>query len=751
MSAWLLQLLGFDSAASRAQVRGWSLEFAGMIGPFMAALLIVGLGVAAWMLYRRNRTLSPARRTVLTTLRCLAMALLVLIAMQPTLVLTLGGLVKPVLVVLIDQSLSMNVADMNGQKRIDVLNRELLSDEGGLLAELGKTHEVRLMTFGQTTRLEPTGFVASGAAQPQTRLADALELAGKSAGAGGAVLVATDGRQTQDQNALSVAGRLASGPVTVFTRGLGSLTPQDVGVVSVTVPQLGFVNEKVTAVVRVNVRAQNATGSAGQGLVVRLKRGDTQVATATVNAQKPGVIDVPMEFTAQAAGDAPLVAEVDGVPGDVAPQNNQLSKPWQVVDRKMRVLLVEGSPRFEYRFLSEILLRDRRVDLKLFLTSASPELSQAADSPFVSTFPADAAELGRYDLIVLGDVAADAMTLRQQQNLCDWVTKLGGALVVMPRRETPQLWRRTVIESVLPVTLDAAPNPDSPQDGVEVELTPTGQESPMMRLSADDTINATKWRELPPLDWVARVSGVKPAADILVKRKGTNEPVMVMQQVGAGQVMWVGTDSLWRWRRNRGDEIHAAIWGQIVQRLAMPRVLAGGKLSRLTPDRHAMQTGQSVVVTATMFTPAFEPVLSPSQGLTVREPSGASRTVELTAVPGRPGQYRGTLKLESIGGYDLSLAGSDALPRRVWAVDDPDELRDVALNENLLRQIASTTGGEYLGDAEALAALPRRLEGDSARSTTQHRVPLWASWLVFATTIVLFSIEWLLRRSWQLK
>ena len=50
-------------------------------------------------------------------------------------------------------------------------------------------------------------------------------------------------------------------------------------------------------------------------------------------------------------------------------------------------------------------------------------------------------------------------------------------------------------------------------------------------------------------------------------------PVIAVQQYGLGQVMFIGTDNTWRWRKNAGDFYYTAVWGQIAQRVSIQRLL----------------------------------------------------------------------------------------------------------------------------------------------------------------------------------
>lgn len=129
----------------------------------------------------------------------------------------------------------------------------------------------------------------------------------------------------------------------------------------------------------------------------------------------------------------------------------------EVIDSRIKVLLVDQSPRWEFKYLQMMLLRDRRVDLKCFLVEGDKAISRTADSPFPE-FPARRDELFKYDLVILGDVDPKVLTALHQENLNKLVSDFGGALVVLAgKRHIPAQYRRSVLEKLLPVAEDREP------------------------------------------------------------------------------------------------------------------------------------------------------------------------------------------------------------------------------------------------------------------------------------------------------
>src|SRR5690606_33534927 len=110
---------------------------------------------------------------------------------------------------------------------------------------------------------------------------------------------------------------------------------------------------------------------------------------------------------------------------------DEMERRVRVEDRKVRVLVVENTPRWEFKFLQANLLRDRRVEARVLLLHADERA--LATSPFLPRFP-DARELRTFDLLILGDVPADALGAERLRWIEEFVRE-GGGLVQQAGRQ----------------------------------------------------------------------------------------------------------------------------------------------------------------------------------------------------------------------------------------------------------------------------------------------------------------------------
>jgi len=819
MTELVLKLLGahVDDGVHIART---SLAFRGGIGVGWFLLLLLVLGAILFCMYRSSPAmLSRARRLTLAGLRILFIGLILLLLMRPILAFTVEGSVRRLLVLLVDTSASMQIKDprvsAEDQKRaaigrdlldpakglaqnlernrlseieqvarVDLLKSVLKNPRLNLLPRLDREFDLDAFTFGQGVSplaarkdAETNGSPKQGSAKlsleqytwvdrlgatnPATAIGDALrEVVNRKRGqplAG--ILLVTDGANNSGSQPREAAGLVRQEGVPLYVYGVGITSPRDIIVGNIFAPDITFVKDEVPITVR--VRSQGLRGESAE-LVLKLDH--QTVAARTVTFAEDGEQVIPLKFTPQSAGDFDLEASIEPRADEAVKDNNSRTQRLRVIDAKIKVLLVDQAPRWEFRYLQAMLLRDRRVELKCFLVEGDPAIARGDNTPYLPQFPTKKEDLFKYDLVVFGDVDPKSITPAQLENLNELISKFGGALVMVAgRRFSPHAYRRTVMEKILPVEFDS-PTLDSPRDAVadkpvRLELTAAGRANPMLRLSDKDEENTALWKQLPPLYWIAKVARPKPAAEVLLvdpdparESRFGKMPVVAYQQYGLGQVMYVGTDNTWRWRKNAGDIYYTTLWGQIAQRVSLQRFLGGSARTQLTTDRQNYLTGDRISIYARLYGVGFEPVQEPAvkgfYGL--KNAQGPHPEVSLRPIPEQPGLYRAEFVAPAPGNYQFWVE-QDSDTRLDFNVTEPKfELGETAMNAPLLQEIASATGGAFFRE-EDLYKLPETIRLKSERVRSPLEVELWASPFYFLLLLGVVTVEWVLRKMSYLK
>jgi hypothetical protein len=283
-----------------------------------------------------------------------------------------------------------------------------------------------------------------------------------------------------------------------------------------------------------------------------------------------------------------------GVPAQPSSQPSGPAASQPAADAKVvKVLYVEGYPRWEYRYIKLALLHQPAVRISCLLTSADPGYEQEASDPDpkigflgrVKAFPATADALAAYDVILLGDVDRRLFTDKQLELIADFVRKRGGGLgMIAGPRFAPVGYRGTPIERLLPVNIDrVAPDGKDEQfsAGFRPVLTEAGRASAIFKILQDPPGAADGHPELPEglLYWYCRGVSVRAAADekppqVLAVHPsakapdGSDAPVLVLGRFGKGRVLFSAIDDSWRWRAAGGQSAYVSYWVEQLRTLA---------------------------------------------------------------------------------------------------------------------------------------------------------------------------------------
>jgi len=805
MPEFLLKLMGVPGA-DVARVVDVSLNLRGGSG-WLVLLGAALVAMAIWLYRRYSEHVPRWHRIGMTTLRSVFLGLLVLLLMRPVLQLTIEGSIRRAVAVLIDGSSSMqieddrlgddrkraaialgrlnptggleqearNIDDIGRPPRIRLVRSLLRNEQLRLLPRLADEFDIRPYRFGSSLdeiAVADARSVVTGdwldtikTEDASTRLGDAIrELLGRSRGQplAGIVLV-TDGASNSGSPVTAAAEMARQQGVPLYVWGVGITSPREVAVTSLFAPEVAFFDDEVPVGVR--IRSQ---GMAGRTTRLRLQlvpeQPDNAPAVETIEQEivladgeqvVPLILTPQKEREDQQSAQYRLVATIQPTGEESNTENLTRSQPLRVVDGKIKVLYVERAPRWEYRFLQAMLMRDRRVTLKTVLLEAAPGLSSDPNGPYLPSIPTDRQELFSYDLIILGDVNPRTLPSSQLEAMEEFVSKFGGGMLVIagPRHALKEI-DGTVLERMLPVeSIRGATAAAAVSREITVELTTQGRQSTMLRLSEDETESAALWARLPPILWIVPSVRAKPAADVLlvdpqrVGGAGDRTPIFAIHQYGLGQVFYAGTDQTWRWRRI-GDEYHVTLWTQIVRRLALPHLLGESKRTQLSTDQQEYATGDRVTVYARLYDQNYAPIVDPDVRATYRSRTGIEGQVLMRRE--QPGVYRGEFVAPQAGAYELYIE-SDPTTVLTFSVGAPRlELSQTAMNEALLQQIAAASGGAYYRE-ENLHELPDQLRTRTERIKSTHDVEIWSSPLYFLLVLLVVSAEWVWRKAAQLK
>jgi uncharacterized membrane protein len=734
------------------------IRWAAWTGSFVAVAVTAVAIAAAVVSYRTGSRLSLRDRLVLTTVRVALLLLVLACLFRPVLVVRAAIPQQNVVGVLLDDSRSMQIADMDGQPRGAYVRSAFGALDGGTLKALADRFTVRVFRFSSTATRAVQGRDLSFEGT-ETRLGAALsaarqELAGLPLA--GLVMV-SDGADTADTALGEALLGLKAEAVPVFTVGVGQETlDRDIQIGRVTTPRTAL---KGTTLLVDVVIAQK--GYDGEAVTLDVEDEGRIVSTQQVTLPSAGApATVPVRITVDTEGPRVLRFRVPTMPGELVTENNHREALIDVRDRREKILYFEGEPRFELKFIRRAVTEDQNVEVvALQRTADNKYLRLGVDTPdeLVAGFPKTREELFAYRGLVLGSIEAGSFTGDQLRMIAEFVDRRGGGLLALggPRAFSEGGYAETAVADALPVVLDSGLR-QKEGDVMRLQVRPTraGAASAVTQVAGTEAASVERWNTLPPVTAVNRLERVKPGATVLLSAQDGSRrdyPVLVFQRYGRGKAFAFTPQDSWVWQMHATipveDLTHENYWRQLL-RWVVDEVPDQVEI-RTASDR--VEPGSTVSFTASVADKAFVELNDASVTATVTGPDGAVSDVPMAWGGEKAGEYQGTFPAGAPGWYEVKVqatrAGAEvgAAVSHLRAAVGEQEYFDATLRAGTLRRVAEETGGRYYpaGSTDSLAD-DLRYTGRGVTTVEEH--DLWNMPIVLLLLVGLLSAEWGYRR-----
>jgi hypothetical protein len=423
---------------------------------------------------------------------------------------------------------------------------------------------------------------------------------------------------------------------------------------------------------------------------------------------------------------------------------------------KIRVLVVESFPRWEFRFLRNALSRDPGVELSCLLFH--PTLGPGAGKHYIPSFPSKPEDLAPYDVIFLGDVGIGNNQLTKEQ--CTLIRGLvenqASGVVFLPGSKGNQFsLLATDLADLMPVVLD-----DRQRNGIRdplatpLTLTSEGRSSLLTLLGENEEENPEIWRQLPGFHWHAPVIKAKAGAEVLAvhgnsRSKFGATPLLVTKSAGNGKVLFMGIDSAWRWRRGVEDLYHYRFWGQVARWMSYQRNMAAGKRVRVFFNPERPQPGDTVTLNANAFEPDGSPLRVGSVSVDLSSPDGRSQRLNLEKLESTWGSFSGRFKIDQPGTWKLRVTNhndeSNPLETSLIAQGSEIEKTGQPARPEVLEEITRITHGRII-QPDQIHSLVNKIKALPQPRPIISRTPLWSHWATLVALITLLATLWTARK-----
>ncbi|MEZ7920216.1 MAG: hypothetical protein QMC24_07795 [Akkermansiaceae bacterium] len=741
-----------------------------------------------WSYRYEREALEPKRGRFLLGLRLGSLAVLAWILLEPVYSRYEEREIRREVVILIDSSASMNLVDDGQSATRSELAQQAL-ERSGLLDGLEGKIAVREVRAARRALLSDADAIEGW--DQATDIAGALDevmeqvppdqLAG--------VVLVSDGRHNRPGSIEDAARRygILDAPIAVIASG-SEIPPKDAAIVSVKAPDSVYLGDRVRMAAKLKF-----DGYRGKRAKVTLFSGDEELESREVAIpQDHHREEVRFRHVPDEGGIGEYRIVVSGLEDERFDNNNDWSFKTVVTDARTNVLIIEGTPRWEFRYLRNLFYgRDQSVHLQSVLLEPDRIVGQqeakipaSASRPFgdskATALPASEEEWRKFDVIIVGDLEVNALSDEQWEILRLCVTDRAALLVLIAGpRSMPHAFSSEAASRLIPVNYAASRRTYfGGKEKFNFALTNIGKSHPITAQVEGRVRNEQVWAEFPELRWRHPITGIKDGAEVLLYAENSNKkkPVirsgdrlnaalaeisnrrareaenalLVTRQTGNGKVAMLLTDRTWRLREGVGDVFHHRFWGQLVRWGAGPNLRSGTKTARLGTDQLTYTGDDPVSIMARLREKNLAPIRDEELVAEIFREGEKVGTVPLNYRDGSNGIHQAKAgPYREPGNYEIRLSGSELNEElstnfRVVGSLSATELAETTLNLPLLENIARLSGGRILEDGDDnLASL--FLSGGETREELRETT-LWDRWPLMLLLVILLTTEWVLRR-----
>ena len=787
--------------------------------PWALPLLLVLVVFGYWSYQAQSTT--TGKRMLMGVLRASALALVLLLYLRPSLVLEEDRKTPSVVAVWIDESASMDLRDPYrdpGMKalvqavsarvklpmgatrasRYDLALDALTNGKDNWLHKLAEHQHVAIFTGGRHAQL--VEGIAQSPAQldkvlaalkdrrPEDDATDVPTVVGEmfrqlQGQPVSAVVLLTDGRSTEGTLPTEATGVAMQHRTPIFAIPMGEKDePLNLVVEAPQAPDGTFVKDPVVVKVKLRVSGLERPTTIKLHLV-RVDNANPdkelgELASRSIDVTpEQKTVDTELIFKPEKNGGDDrevysLRVRADSI-GEVLEPKAAISKvkSLEVVDATVKVLLVDGYPRWEYRYLKNELIREKTVRVGTLLLSADEGFAQEGSEEFVpgsaerktwaiTRFPETADELKKYDVLLIGDVDPTFFAPSQMKLILDWVRKDGGGVGwIAGTQYNPDSYKGTPLDVLLPIIPDDPNHPallNPPNEGFNMVMTPAGKESGLFRFFDDPDENLKQMEANPEMYWYKPVLGLQPTAQVLAvhptrTQGGIPAPLIVTGQYAAGRTMFSAVADTWRWRRYKGEPLYQSYWLQMCRLLYRDKALNQNKRVELLADTTVVEVAKPVRVTLQIKDETLVGA-APSQ-LTVQvfaEDGTPLAPMTLSRTAGSQESYQGVMTATRTGAMKLQLTPGllpvDTKTLTVQVEGPQREFADSTVDLTALTTLAERTEGKVVSMDKA-GELANLIVDKSQLTLNLMGEELWNKPIALILVVVLVGVEWLIRKS----
>ncbi|MHB8338707.1 MAG: CARDB domain-containing protein [Ignavibacteriaceae bacterium] len=701
--------------------------------PVYFFLFLILLAGYSFYVYRYTvPQIATSKKIFLTTLRALALILLLFVFFEPVLTLARKMILNPVNMIFVDNSRSIQIND--GMNR-GTTEKNFIND----LKKNGLNGNSELFTFGsKVSKLSYDSIQQLNFSEGSTNFAKIFSSINGEGKNIASIVIVSDGVITEGSDPTYTAAKLG---MPVFTVGIGDSTARsDVWVKNVLANDLIYAGTPTSIVAIIS-----NTGFTNKAVTATLYEDGTQEAQQNIKLSADGVQNVNFTYSPKSSGEKKLTVVVSNTKGEFTYANNKKIFYVNVLSSKVKILILAGSPSSDLSFIKNTLRSDSNLSVNSYTQISAdhfleknfnPKIIDSTNIFFLVGFPSKTTPDDLYQRIIAEISKKDKPF---------FITLSSG--IDFQRLKGLQSELGFTFNNINPDYLEIQPNVSAGEEN-----------NPLLQNNSNNILDA--WNNLPPVYQPNVDFKAKPESDILSQIKinnvPINKPLILTRRLGDKKSISILAKDIWRWKLGTAMKNLDLFDRFILSSVKWLNAKGNNKQVTIKTTKKVYSLGENVEFTGQVYDQTFNPVSNSEVTINISGGGGKSQ-IQLNSIGN--GLYEGSFQTNNAGDYKYSgyaslngkSIGKDSGSFNLGEVDI--EMINPRMNYDFLNLLANQTNGKffYNSDYKHLFDILKNLDKESSKERIEtSEIYLWSNEWLLVVVIILFGMEWFFRKRWGL-
>ncbi|MGD8782062.1 MAG: VWA domain-containing protein [Ignavibacteria bacterium] len=681
---------------------------------FSAVILL-----SAYSIYIYKYTIpavSTFYKTVLTILRAVAIVLILFLIFEPLISIERINKQNPVNYIFIDNSKSIVQKDSTGR-----------ADKIKSFVKNINQNNVRIVEFGEETKHvnDLDSLLFNGGSTNFDNILDFLKNSEENIVSASII---SDGIITNGGNPVNGLAKLN---IPVYTVGLGDPEiPKDIEVKKILYNEYIYTGteSKISAVI-INKEFSN------RQITVKFFVDNSVVEQKQIKLNEQGINEVEFDFTFDLPGEKNIRIEADKISDELNTNNNFKSASLTILNNKLKILLLAGSPSADLSFIKKSLLKDKNLDVNPVVQLSAERFTDENINVKI-----DSANI----LFLIGFPNTETPA-KLFENIWQEITSKSKPYFILLSHGI-DLQKLKSVENDLPFKIG---NISSQTNLVQPEISDAN--SGLLKHNNSNYIY--NWNNLPPV--VANNSNFlpKPESNVISESKTGNifidSPLIITRTISNKRALAVLAANIWKWKLQRTNIdlfdsfINNAVKWLNTQKEQKQFILSTGKKIYFQ--------GENVEFNAQVYDETFTQLNNADVKVSI---TSGGNSNELVLTNTSSGRYTGKFKGDP-GKYEYSAEakiGDKSIGKSSgkFNIENVEiEYLNTQMDLNFLYSLSENTNGKYFSidnylrfKNEINIMSEDKIKQNIINSNFNLRLNKWLLFLL----ITFFSFEWFLRK-----